>query len=247
MVTTGFLVSLLAVVAIFLAAVVRGYASFGFSAFAVTSLSLVMTPAEVVPVILILQVVAGIHLLPSTYKEVEWPTLKWLLVGAVVATPMGVFLLAIISAETMRMLLCGIVLAISLLVWRGTVFQAGSGKGGTLTTGILSGAVNGAVGMGGLPVMLFIFSSMENMARSRSTLVAFFLIADGYALLLVGVGGLITTSTFLNAAFLVIPLVLGVGLGNWLFRRSNPAVFRRLALVLLMLLCLFGLIKGLVG
>ena len=55
---------LYALVAIGVAAYIRGYSGFGFSAFTVTSLALILPPSEVVPTAYMLEVAASIHMLP---------------------------------------------------------------------------------------------------------------------------------------------------------------------------------------
>jgi len=54
-----------AVACIFFAAVVRGYSGFGFSLLAITSLSLLLPPVQIVPSIFLMEVVASLHLLPG--------------------------------------------------------------------------------------------------------------------------------------------------------------------------------------
>ena len=49
---------------VFLAAIVRGYSGFGFSLLAITSLSLIFSPAQVIPAIFMLEIAASLHMLP---------------------------------------------------------------------------------------------------------------------------------------------------------------------------------------
>jgi uncharacterized membrane protein YfcA len=64
-----------AIVCVFGAAVVRGYSGFGFSLLAVTSLSLLLPPTEIVPSIFIMEVAASLHLLPSVWRDIHWRAL----------------------------------------------------------------------------------------------------------------------------------------------------------------------------
>ena len=76
-----------AVVVVFCGAFVRGYAGFGSSMIWVSSLSLVFPPILVIPAVFLLEIAVGANLLPKVWREVEWRSLRWLLAGAVVATP----------------------------------------------------------------------------------------------------------------------------------------------------------------
>ena len=92
------LILLYAVVCIFVAAIVRGYSGFGFSLLAITSLSLLLPPAQIVPSIFIMEVAASLHLLPSVWRHIHWRALLWLAVGCLVGTPFGVYALAHVPA-----------------------------------------------------------------------------------------------------------------------------------------------------
>ena len=73
--------------AVFIAAVVRGYSGFGFSMISTVSLTLVLPPAEVVPVVLLLEVIASGWLLPQVWRQVDWASLIPLSAGVVLGTP----------------------------------------------------------------------------------------------------------------------------------------------------------------
>src|SRR5512146_1895421 len=60
------------------AAVVRGFSGFGFSLLSITSLSLVMEPAEIVPSIFMLEIAASLPLLPGIWRDVHWRSIGWL-------------------------------------------------------------------------------------------------------------------------------------------------------------------------
>ena len=93
---------IVAVIAVLIAGFIRGYSGFGFAMVAVTSMSLVIPPARVVPLVLILEVMASISLVPQVWKDIDWYSLRWLLAGSVFATPLGVYLLANTPLTPMR-------------------------------------------------------------------------------------------------------------------------------------------------
>lgn len=235
-----------AVVAVFLAAIVRGYSGFGFSALVVVSLSLVMAPVRVVPVLLILEIVASIRLLPSAWRQIDWHSLRWLLLGSAISIPMGVYLLASVPDEAMRVLVSVLVLGASLLIWKGYGFHNGGSTGLTLGTGLVSGAMNGAAAVGGLAVVVMFLSTFMEMAAARATLIALLFSTDAYALALAGGYGLVTGEVVLRAGLFLAPLFAGIGVGKRCFGRTTPETFRRFVLVLLMGLSLVGLGRAVV-
>ena len=74
------------VVAVLAGAYLKGYTGFGASMLWMTSLSLVLPPLQVVPMVLMFEVVTSIALLPQIRKEVRWRSIGWLLLATWVAT-----------------------------------------------------------------------------------------------------------------------------------------------------------------
>ena len=124
------------IIAVFIAGVIRGYSGFGFAMVAVTSISLVIPPARVVPLVLILEVIASISLVPQVWRDIDWYSLRWLLAGSLLATPFGVYLLANIPAEPMRISISLLVLVAAILLLRGWAWKRMPGRPLILTTGI---------------------------------------------------------------------------------------------------------------
>ena len=233
-----------ALVCVFAAAIVRGFAGFGFSLLAITAISLVLPPVVVVPSIFLMEIAASVHLLPSVWREVHWRAIGLLLLGCLLATPLGVWLLATTPVAPMQIALGGVVLVAAILLLRGYALRSMPGRTTTVATGAASGLLNGAFGIGGPPVILFFFASPAGMAAGRASVIAYFLGTDLIALGFMLRQGLIgTPQLWLALAFL--PALLA---GNWLgakgFRGIEPEVFRRWILWVLMLLALLTLGQG---
>jgi uncharacterized protein len=226
------------VACVFGAAVVRGYSGFGFSLLAITSLSLLLPPAEIIPSIFIMEVAASLHLLPSVWREVHWRALLWLALGCLLGTPFGVYALAHVPAAPMTLGLAVLVLIAAALLDRGYALERMPSPAFTFAAGTASGLFNGGFGIGGPPVILFFFSSPGGAAAGRASIIAFFLMTDVTGLAWQGWNGLISEATFWRAGLFLPPLAAGVWLGNRGFRHANPAIFRRWVLRLLMLLAL---------
>ena len=143
--------------AVLMAAFIRGYSGFGFSMIMVITLSQIFTPAEVVPVILLMEVVASSWLLPRVWKQIDWSSLFWLLIGVSIGTPAGVYLLANVPATSMRSAIAAVIMVLVVLLWRGFAFRKMPGRGVTLSTGTISGVLNGSAAHGGPPRILVFF------------------------------------------------------------------------------------------
>ena len=119
-------------VAVLTGAYLKGYTGFGASMLWVTSLSLVLPPLQVVPMVLIFEVATSIILLPKIWKDVRWQSIGLLLVGTWAATPIGIHALASLPAAPLRIALAIIVFISAILIWRGFALTRELGRPATL-------------------------------------------------------------------------------------------------------------------
>lgn len=232
-------------VACLVAGFVRGYSGFGFSALLIAASSLVTNPLNFVAVVVILETVMSLQAAKAAGPAVDWTRVGWLMGGAAIGLPVGLWILTGVSEDTARAVVSGYVLlmcAVLLAGWRLRGEVAGLGNG---VAGLISGLAN-APGMGGLPVAAFFAAQPMPAAVFRATLIAYFPLLDIYSAPLYWYAGLVSWDT-LWAALIALPLTL---VGNWLggrhFFGTDPQEFRRFAIVLLAGLALLGLGKALV-
>jgi uncharacterized membrane protein YfcA len=233
-------------VAIFFASLVRGYAGFGFSALVAASLTLILPPAEIIPIILLMEVAASIAMLPSVWRDVDWKKLLVICIGAAIGTPLGVYLLVTISEDSARVVICTLILSASIALLRGYMFRGAGGPALTVSTGFASGIANGVASIGGLPIVIFLLASASGAASTRAFIVAFLFVLDIYGSLLMFNSGLLNAEVVTRFVIFLAPLILGVILGSRQFIRTSPESFRQFALVLLIVLALSGLVRSLV-
>ena len=238
------LMLLYAFFAIGVAAYIRGYSGFGFSALTVTSLALILPPSEVVPTAYMLEVAASIHMLPLVWRSIDWKILRWLVIGAVMGTPFGIIFLEEVPQETMRLVISGIVLTASLLLWKNIRMRSSANWYSILAVGFFSGVINGAAAIGGLPVVLFFLSISLGSALSRASMVAYLFIIDLYAVFLPGSQQLISTELLGRTVIFLIPLLIGIYIGHRSFVKTTPESFHKFALSLLIVLSLAVIVRA---
>ncbi|TXH34230.1 MAG: sulfite exporter TauE/SafE family protein [Rhodospirillaceae bacterium] len=226
--------------AIFGAAIVRGFSGFGFSLLSITAITLFMPQAEVVPSIFLLEIAASLHLIPSIWREIHWRSLLFLMIGCLIGTPLGVSALASVPAAPMTLAMSLFVTVTAILMLRGFHLEKTPGPLATTGTGIGSGLLNGAFGIGGPPVIIFFFSTPGAAAVGRASVIAYFIGTDSLGLAWDTYHGLVTKQSFLQAALWLVPLLLGVTVGARSFHHVSEAAFRRWVLRLLILLAVIS-------
>ena len=230
--------------AILLAAVIRGYSGFGFSALTVTSLSLILPPAQVVPTAFLLEIAASMFMLPMVWRSIDWQKLNWLVLGILAGTPAGLLFLAEVPQDPVRFAISGLVLVACFLLWKNVRIRSEGGRIRLLVIGGISGLVNGAAGIGGLPIVLFLLSGSIRAEVLRATIVAFLFCSDIYATLLSGSQNLLSNELLARSILFLFPLVVGVAIGHHGFVKSSPESFRKFAIGLLILLSIAVIVRG---
>jgi hypothetical protein len=226
------------------AAFVRGYSGFGFSALAIAASGVVTNPLNFVAVVVILETAMSIQAWRGAGPDVDWRRVGWLLAGAALGLPLGLWALTAIPETAARVAISLYILFMCAVLLAGWRLGAAVGATGTLATGVVSGLAN-APGMGGLPVAAFFAAQPMPAAVFRATLVAYFPLLDIYSAPLYWWHGLVTWDT-LWASLVTLPLCF---LGNWLgsrhFFNTDPQDFRRFAILLLAGLAGLGLVRAL--
>jgi uncharacterized membrane protein YfcA len=229
---------------LFVAAVARGYSGFGFSALLVASWSLVTDPARAVALTLAMEVVASLLQAASVWRQIPWRRVAFLVAGAALGTPAGVWLLAHVPAGTMKLAIALFVLAAAVAMLAGMQLKKKAGGAGTAAVGVASGVANGAVAMGGVPVVLFLAADGDSPARIRASLVAYFFLLDLMGLAFLAREGLVGPGTLEDAVCALPILVIGLWLGARQFLGATPESFRRTTLWLLFGLALLGIARS---
>ncbi|WP_050766206.1 sulfite exporter TauE/SafE family protein [Sulfitobacter sp. NAS-14.1] len=235
---TGLSVSSLAVamLLIFAGAYLKGFTGFGASMFWVTSLSFILPPVQVVPMVLIFEVVTSIVLLPSIWSQVRWNSILWLFLGTSLATPIGIYALASLPADPVRLALALTVLIAAILILTGFQLSYEPGKKMTFAVGGIAGILNGSMGIVGPPVILFYFSTPIGIAAGRASIIAFFVGTDTVGTVLFAAQGLLTSAILWRTLIFLPVLVVGVVLGGKGYVRTSEEAFKKVALYVLVAL-----------
>lgn len=233
-------------VAILVAAFIRGYSGFGYSAIVIAAAGLVTNPLHFVATVVILESAMSLQAMRGIGGQIDWRRVWLMLAGAAVGLPLGLWALTGVSETAARALISGYILLMCVVLLAGWRLEREVRGGGNAVVGLISGVAN-APGMGGLPVAAFFAAQPMAAATFRATLIAYFPLLDLYSAPLYWWHGLIGWHT-LWIALAALPLTF---LGNWLgsrhFLKTDPGDFRRFAILLLAGLASLGLVRSVSG
>jgi uncharacterized membrane protein YfcA len=232
------------VAAVFAASVLRGFTGFGFALAAVPLLGLFMSPTEAVPVAVGLQLAGSLLDFPRASKACDWPSLRWLMIGALIGSPLGTLILSSIPAPVSRLVISSITLLAVLVLGRGFALPAMPSGPATSATGFMAGFFNGLAAMPGPPVVAYYMSVPLPRITTRASLMVFFMMTSITATVVFVATGLLNMHT-VTLSVLALPVMwLGTRIGEMAFTRGTDAVHRRVSIVSLGVIALVSAIKG---
>jgi len=228
---------------ILLASFVRGFSGFGFSASSISLLSYILPPKEVVPIILLLEIIASFFMVPSIWKRINWKFVFFLMLGVFIGTPFGIHLLSILEPKITHFIISITVLIFAFFLLRGYKNKKLNHNFSKFIVGMTAGTVNGFGTLAGLPIALYFLIIAAEPVVIRASLAALFFFTDFYALILAYFNNILNDIIFYRTLPLIIIVPIGVSLGTKLFAESSKENYRKYVLYFLIIVSVFGLLQ----
>jgi uncharacterized membrane protein YfcA len=230
-------------VAVLVAAFVRGYSGFGFSALVISASALVTNPLYFVAVVLFCEFIMTFQQWRAVRAGVDWRRVWALMIGAGIGVPLGLWGINLVGVDTARAIIAGYVLFMCGVLMLGWKIKRPQGFAEHVGVGAFAGGAN-AVGMAGLPVATYFTAQGVSAAVFRGTLVAYFCILDLSSAPLFWWHGMITWDTARTVVLCLPIMALGIWAGGRHFLATDPQDFRKFAIGLLAVLAVMGLLKS---
>jgi uncharacterized protein len=180
----------------------------------------------------ILYVIDTILILPFVAKAVriaDWHDVIPLAIGAVVAVPLGVFVLLHVDTVPLRWGLSLTILASIGALAAGLRYRGPTRVPLSLAVGAIAGFLSGAVQIPGPPVLIYWLGRKVVSATMRANAIVFFM----FTTVIAGIGflhaGIFTAEVMTKSAALFPVYAVGIFLGSQLFGRASEATYRTIA------------------
>lgn len=229
---------------VLVASFVMGLAGFGIGLVGLAFLPFVMSPATAVVLLTLYAFVIAVAIFIQLRGDFRPRGMLDLIIGTVVGTPLGVWILATLPASALNRLIGLVLVVVVFLELRGLYPEKLSGRRWGLGAGLLAGLIGGAVGTPGPPVILYATTQGWSPRTMKANLQAFF--AVNQAVILVGYwwASLLTVEVWRFTAAFALPAALGLALGVSLFNRIDQLRFRRIVFGLLFFSGVVLLVRG---
>jgi uncharacterized protein len=228
---------------VFIASIIRGFNGFGFSATCISGFSFILPAIEIVPIILMLEVLISIFMIPYIWNKIDWNFVLKILIGIIIGSPIGLLLLKYLDPEITHLSVCIIIIFFSFLLMKGYLNQNVNNDLGKFLTGIVSGTLNGLTTLGGMPVALFLLVTSIQPAIIRGSLAALFFLTDIYAFILSFFAGIVDMTTIYRTIPLIVILPIGVFIGDKFFVKSKEETYRKVVFYFLIIISIFGILR----
>ncbi len=221
------------ILVVLLAGTFRGFSGFGAGMIMVPILSLIYSPLDAVMTVVLLELIPIVQLLPGAIAKCHWRSVIPMSLSAIVAIPVGSFLLVYADVDFMRNVISILVIACALVLATGWRYKENCKSSVSIGTGMISGLISGATSLGGLPVILYYLSGSYKTEIARATIVVFLIVTALVSLVTYISHGIISTDIVFRTAWLSPFFIVATWGGGQLFGKVSESLFRNISLMLL--------------
>lgn len=231
------------IVVILVASILQTSTGFGFSIMATPFLLLLFEAREAIQINLILSLVISCALILKIKKDVDIGILKRFITGSLLGVPTGISIFLWLDMTWLKLSVSILILVLTVLLM--LRFRIRQTKQRDFAIGGLSGAFTTSIGMPGPPILLYFSGTSTGKEKLRGTTLAFYLFIYSISLVIqVIFAG--TNKVIWLSSLQALPLVIiGLFLGQVMFKWINQTVFRLLTYVLLLFTGIYLLVQQL--
>jgi len=225
-----------AMVITFAGGLMLGYTGWGGAMVSMPFLTILYGPVEALVIMMIGALLVTAYLFPTAARIADWRRMTPILIAMAICVPIGNLLLFALEPNLIRRIIGWLIVGASILILSGWRYSGPQGAGASATTGAISGLINGFVGLGGPPLVIYMLALKLSAAVQRANALVFMAITSVLVLGSTFVGGGVTLeNSFLGV--LTAPFQIAGGwLGSRLFLKLPVELFKKFSLVALIVL-----------
>jgi len=223
------------------AGITRGFSGFGGALIFMPLVSAAYGPAVAAPVLLVVDTVLTLPIVARAFRRCNWRELAPLAATAMLAAPIGVYLLRHIDPVVLRWALAALALALLVLLVSGWRYHGRPTLPATLFVGFVAGVCGGAAQMSGPAVVAYWLGGPTPAAQVRLNLFGFFALATLSSGIAYAYAGMFTAEV--GQMSLILGPLYGIGLvaGARIFPYASDVHYRRIAYLVIALAALASL------
>ncbi len=218
---------------VFVAGLIKGLSGFAVGLVAVPLLVIFMDIRLVVPLSMMFAVVGSLFLIFQLMRQMQWKDLYAVMIGFAPGAAIGVFLLKAFDRDILQLILGTVLVSYSLYSLFFRIATLKIGKVWAFAVGFSSGFLNGTIGAGGPPVIIYSALQPWSKDKTKVTIQGFAMISSLMTVIAQAFAGLVTWN-LLKVFFLSLPIfVLGTYIGSRFYGAINEQSYKRIIFSLL--------------
>ena len=220
----------------FLSGLMLGYTGWGGALVSMPLLVFFFGPIEALAILNIGVLVLTAHLFPSAARKTDWPIMAPMLIATVICAPIGSWFLFFLDPELIRRIIGLIIISSSVLILLGWRYRGPQGFAPAAATGAIAGLINGFIGLGGPPMVIYLMAIDKSAEVQRACILVGMAVVSVVIFITLAIAGVFTFETAVRG-FATTPLQWAGGImGAWLFAQAPAGIFKKFSL--LALVCL---------
>lgn len=222
-------------IVLFLAGAIQGAANFGFALIALPLLGLMMPLKTAVPLLALVGLFLGTAQLVQIRKKPDFKMVGVLLAFGMLGVPFGTWIL-VVADDVLLKGVVGVVLVVSaVLLAKGFRVRRGGKLLHTALGGFLSGICKGAASIGGPPIVILLSNYDLDKQTYRANILSYFFLIGIFAIPNYWKAGLFSQELLVQSIWGFGAAVVGVTVGNFVFKRMDEMKFKKLTYGIVML------------
>ncbi|WP_244530643.1 sulfite exporter TauE/SafE family protein [Salaquimonas pukyongi] len=236
---------MLCIGAIFLAAIVRGFAGFALSALIMASIVTIIPPIQLIPICFLLESTASMMMFRGGRKDADMRIVWGLAISASLGAPIGLYATTTLPVGTSKLVALVLLITLATLQLLKVRIAFLATRPGLYISGLMAGIATGLASIGGMVVALYVLSQDKAAKTMRASLVIYLSITMFTSLVYLLYYGMLDMTAVTRGLVFVPAVIAGVVTGSWLFRPALENFYKRFCLVLLLSLALISLTRAL--
>jgi len=235
---------ILGLIVVFAASCIQGMTSFGFSLLAVPLLGFFMPLSVIVPMLVIFSLLMNFMILFKLKSTPDLKAIGTILITGMIATPLGANLLKNANPDILKFTVGIVIFLSAIFMYKGYKLEMKNKTVSFLTTGFMSGLLNGSISMSGPPVILFMTNEGVEKTQFRVNLTSYFFAINIVTVLVFYFNGQLGPEVLSTSALLFPALVVGVIAGVTLGNKAKEEKFRTFTIFLIMAMGLLSVLSS---
>lgn len=204
---------------------------FGYALAAAPLLAFFMEPKDAVMLVLATGLVTKMMLLTGVKLEGKFSDILPVFLASLAGALPGAYIITFISADALKAFIGVTLLITTYFMSANYTVDVKRPRLAQRVIGMISGFLGATTSLSGPPLVLYYLNENAEKDRFRANLTRYFLLGNLSTLIIsYGFGTLQPATLFLPIVVSIPALAFGVWIGEKLFNRLNPQVFRRLAI-----------------